>query len=95
VPNSVLWLVRFPQAGETNINITATNLGIGSGRIIFVDTVNKEEHVRRGQLADICLDTLIYNGHTTSMDILWSGTPIVTLPSIIVYIGVVKFYWLI
>jgi len=34
----------------------------------------KEEHVRRGQLADVCLDTPLCNGHTTSMDVLWAGS---------------------
>lgn len=36
--------------------------------------------MRRGQLADICLDTPICNGHTTGMDVLWAGTPMVSLP---------------
>ena len=40
----------------------------------------KEEHVRRGQLVDVCLDTPLCNGHTTGMDVLWAGTPMVTLP---------------
>lgn len=40
----------------------------------------QEEHVRRGQLADVCLDTPLCNGHTTGMDVLWAGTPMVTLP---------------
>lgn len=39
----------------------------------------KEEHVRRGQLSDVCLDTPLCNGHTTGMDVLWAGTPMVTL----------------
>ncbi len=39
-----------------------------------------QEHVRRGQLADVCLDTPLCNGHTTGMDILWTGTPMVTMP---------------
>jgi len=38
--------------------------------------------VRRGQLADVCLDTPICNGHTTGMDVLWAGTPMVTLPGL-------------
>ena len=42
----------------------------------------QEEHVRRGQLADVCLDTPICNGHTTGMDVLWAGTPMVTLPGL-------------
>lgn len=55
-------------------------LGLPSGKIIFSNVAAKEEHVRRGQLADVCLDTPLCNGHTTSMDVLWTGTPVVTLP---------------
>lgn len=102
VPNAVLWLLRFPAVGETNIQQTAQNLGKSSrrksfghpsltfdlsprsgiqpGRIIFSNVAAKEEHVRRGQLADVCLDTPLCNGHTTSMDVLWTGTPVVTMP---------------
>jgi len=40
--------------------------------------------VRRGQLADVCLDTPICNGHTTGMDVLWAGTPMVTLPGTLI-----------
>lgn len=80
VPNSVLWLLRFPAVGEPNIHATAQQLGLPPGRIIFSNVAAKEEHVRRGQLADVCLDTPLCNGHTTSMDILWTGTPVVTLP---------------
>lgn len=54
-------------------------MGLPSDRIIFSDKVPKEEHVRRGQLADVYLDTYIYNGHTISSEMLWTGTPIVTL----------------
>lgn len=42
----------------------------------------QEEHVRRGQLADLCLDTPLCNGHTTGMDVLWAGTPMITLPGL-------------
>lgn len=55
-------------------------LGLPPGKIIFSNVAAKEEHVRRGQLADVCLDTPLCNGHTTSMDVLWTGTPVVTLP---------------
>lgn len=55
-------------------------LGLPPGRIKFSKIACKEEHVRRGQIADICLDTPLCNGHTTTMDILWGGTPVVTLP---------------
>ncbi|XP_071650081.1 UDP-N-acetylglucosamine--peptide N-acetylglucosaminyltransferase 110 kDa subunit isoform X2 [Temnothorax longispinosus] len=80
VPNSVLWLLRFPAVGEPNLQATAQQLGLTPGRILFSNVAAKEEHVRRGQLADVCLDTPLCNGHTTSMDVLWTGTPVVTLP---------------
>ncbi|CAF4791506.1 unnamed protein product, partial [Rotaria sp. Silwood2] len=80
VPNSVLWLLRFPLAGEENLIQTAKSYGIDSSRLIFSNVAPKEEHVRRGQLADICLDTPVCNGHTTGMDVLWAGTPMVSLP---------------
>lgn len=54
--------------------------GLENGRILFSKIASKEEHVRRGQLVDVCLDTPLCNGHTTTMDILWAGTPVVTLP---------------
>ncbi|CAK8689182.1 UDP-N-acetylglucosamine--peptide N-acetylglucosaminyltransferase 110 kDa subunit-like isoform X2 [Clavelina lepadiformis] len=81
VPNSVLWLLRFPAVGEANVKKFATQTcGIAPNRIIFSPVAPKEEHVRRGQLADICLDTPLCNGHTTGMDVLWAGCPMVTLP---------------
>ncbi|XP_063719129.1 UDP-N-acetylglucosamine--peptide N-acetylglucosaminyltransferase 110 kDa subunit-like [Symsagittifera roscoffensis] len=82
VPNSVLWLLRFPQWGETNVLNYARQFGLENpqDRIIFSNVAPKEEHVRRGQLADVCLDTPICNGHTTGMDILWTGTPMVSQP---------------
>lgn len=80
VPNSVLWLLRFPAVGEPNIQQYAQNLGLSQNRIIFSPVAPKEEHVRRGQLADVCLDTPLCNGHTTGMDVLWAGTPMVTMP---------------
>lgn len=81
VPNSVLWLLRFPAVGEAHVQAWAQAEGLTQpGRIIFSNVAAKEEHVRRGQLADVCLDTPLCNGHTTGMDVLWAGTPVVTWP---------------
>merc|ERR1740131_811156 len=81
VPNSVLWLLRFPQVGEANVKAQAVVHGVAEDRIVFSNVAPKEEHVRRGQLGDVCLDTPLCNGHTTGMDVLWAGTPMVTLPA--------------
>jgi protein O-GlcNAc transferase len=60
--------------------VAAQQMGLRSGSIVFSNVAAKEEHVRRGQLADVCLDTPLCNGHTTGMDVSWAGTPMVTLP---------------
>ena len=79
-PNAVLWLLRFPSAGETNLRKYAEARGVLPEQIVFTNVAGKIEHVRRGSLADVFLDTTACNGHTTGMDILWGGTPIITLP---------------
>ncbi|VDO05664.1 unnamed protein product [Haemonchus placei] len=80
VPRSVLWLLRFPFHGEAHVHKYCAERDIDTKRIVFSHVAAKEEHVRRGQLADVCLDTPLCNGHTTGMDILWTGTPMVTMP---------------
>jgi protein O-GlcNAc transferase len=40
----------------------------------------KKEHISRCYLADLVLDNPMTNGHTTTCDLLWSGTPIITFP---------------
>ncbi len=80
VPNSVLWLLRFPPEGEANIRKEAAKRGIKADRLLFTEVAGKAEHVNRCFLADLCLDTPLCNGHTTGCDVLWSGLPMVTMP---------------
>ncbi|KAH9315388.1 hypothetical protein KI387_024015 [Taxus chinensis] len=80
VPNSALWLLRFPAAGESRLRAFATAQGVRPEQIIFTDVAAKSEHIRRSSLADLCLDTPLCNAHTTGTDVLWAGVPIVTLP---------------
>ncbi|OAD69895.1 glycosyltransferase family 41 protein, partial [Phycomyces blakesleeanus NRRL 1555(-)] len=82
VPNSVLWLLRFPPAGEQHLRQRATEWAGAqvARRVLFTDVAPKHIHIHRGRVADIFLDTPECNAHTTAADILWSGTPIVTFP---------------
>ncbi|WIA37736.1 hypothetical protein OEZ86_014614 [Tetradesmus obliquus] len=80
VPDSVLWLLRFPPYGESNIRLSAAQLGVDPSRIIFTDVAHKDVHIRRSGLADVFLDTPLCNAHTTGCDVLWGGCPMVTLP---------------
>lgn len=80
VPNSVLWLLRFPPAGEPRVRMEAAQRGIDNRRIIFTDVADKEHHIKRCRLADLFLDTPTCNAHTTACDVLWSGCPMMTYP---------------
>jgi hypothetical protein len=57
VPNSALWLLRFPAAGETRVRSHAAARGVRPDQIVFTDVAMKNEHIRRSQLADLFLDT--------------------------------------
>ena len=46
---------------------------------MFSDPVPHPQHLQRAALADLFLDTLNYNAHTTATDALWSGVPLVTV----------------
>lgn len=80
VPNSALWLLRFPAAGENRLRAYALSQGVQPEQIIFTDVAAKNEHIRRSSLADLFLDTPLCNAHTTGTDVLWAGLPMITLP---------------
>ncbi|KAI3470078.1 hypothetical protein Pfo_026741 [Paulownia fortunei] len=80
VPNSALWLLRFPTAGEMRLRARAAAQGVQPDQIIFTDVAMKQEHIKRSALADLFLDTPLCNAHTTGTDVLWAGLPMVTLP---------------
>jgi predicted O-linked N-acetylglucosamine transferase (SPINDLY family) len=82
LPKAVLWLLRFPDLGETNLKQTAL-LWAGkevASRILFTDVAQKHQHIARARVCDLFLDTPECNAHTTAADVLWSGTPLLTLP---------------
>ncbi|KAM0749157.1 TPR-like protein [Meredithblackwellia eburnea MCA 4105] len=81
-PNSVLWLLRFPAPGEHHLKETARKWAGEdvAKRVIFTDVTNKNEHIRRGRIPDLFLDTTECNAHTTACDALAQGTPVLTWP---------------
>ncbi|KAL4898191.1 glycosyl transferase family 41-domain-containing protein [Aspergillus ambiguus] len=82
IPNSVLWLLRFPDLGEQNLRDTAVAWAgeETASRIIFTDVAPKNTHISRAKILDLFLDTPECNAHTTATDVLWSGTPLLTYP---------------
>lgn len=81
VEGSVLWLPAANDAAMRNLKREAHARGVDEGRIVFAAYAKAEgEHLARLALADLFLDTLPYNAHTTAADALWAGLPLLTTP---------------
>lgn len=79
VENSVLWLSGGNQRVEENLYKEAVAHGILAKRVIFAEKLEKiSDHLARQKLADLFLDTLPYNAHSTTSDALWAGLPVLT-----------------
>jgi protein O-GlcNAc transferase len=81
VPESHLWLRRCPEFVRNNIAHELRRREIDPNRIVYAVATahDKPTYLRCLGLADIGLDTFIYNGHATTSDLLWAGVPVVTL----------------
>jgi tetratricopeptide (TPR) repeat protein len=79
VEDSVLWLPENHSDFRVNISSEFQKLGIKPHRIIFANKVDSmAEHLARYALADLFLDTHPYNAHTTAVDSLKAGIPVIT-----------------
>ena len=78
VDNSVLWLLEGGATASANLRAAAEQRGISAQRLIFAAKAVLPEHLARQRLADLFLDTLPYNAHTTASDSLWAGLPVLT-----------------
>ena len=78
VEGSVLWLLGDSAGAERNLRTEARRRGIDSSRLVFAGRLSPEEHLARHSLADLFLDTLPCNAHTTASDALWAGLPVLT-----------------
>lgn len=78
VDGSVLWLVVNNAAAGDNLRREAERRGIAGDRLVFAKNEPLALHLARIRAADLFLDTLPYNAHTTTSDALWSGLPVIT-----------------
>lgn len=78
VDHSVLWLFEDNPGASRNMRMEAAKLGIAAERLVFAPRMKHAEHLARHRLADLFLDTLPYNAHTTASDALWAGLPVLT-----------------
>ncbi len=78
IDNSVLWLIEGNPEATKNLKKEAKIRNIDVSRLIFAKRMKLEDHLARHKNADLFLDTLPYNAHTTASDSLWAGLPVLT-----------------
>src|SRR5262249_7634858 len=79
VDGSVLWLSQLNALAVANLRSAAKTHGINPERLIFARRLSSmADHLARQTLADLFLDTLPYNAHSTADDALWAGVPVLT-----------------
>ncbi|HXX50670.1 MAG TPA: tetratricopeptide repeat protein [Xanthobacteraceae bacterium] len=78
IGGSVLWLFGDDRETAANLTKEAAARNVNPERLVFAKRVPPAEHLARHRLADLFLDTLPYNAHTTGSDALWAGLPVLT-----------------
>lgn len=79
-PGSVLWLLEAgKESVRENLRREAETRGVDPNRLVFGPGLPLAEHLARHRCADLFLDTLPVNAHTTASDALWAGLPVVTI----------------
>jgi protein O-GlcNAc transferase len=75
---SVLWLLESKPPFAENLIGAAERHGVARERLVFARSISADQHLTRLKRADLFLDTLPYNAHTTASDALWAGLPLLT-----------------
>jgi predicted O-linked N-acetylglucosamine transferase (SPINDLY family) len=78
VEGSVLWMLEGDPCATANLRREAERQGVAAERLVFARRLPLDEHLGRHALADLLLDTLPCNAHTTASDALWAGLPVLT-----------------
>ncbi len=78
VDGSVLWLLDSGGTAARNLRREAAVRGVAPERLVFAPRMPLAAHLARHAHADLVLDTMPYNAHTTASDALWAGVPVAT-----------------
>jgi predicted O-linked N-acetylglucosamine transferase (SPINDLY family) len=78
VPGSLLWLLNDNSTATGNLRAAAAARDTDPARLVFAPRLPSAAHLARHRLADLFLDTMPYNAHTTASDALWAGLPMIT-----------------
>ena len=81
VPGSVLWLLDGGKSGSNErLRATASEAGIAPERLLFAEKRQHDEYLALYRLADLFLDTFVYNAGATAVGALAAGLPLLTSP---------------
>ena len=78
VPHAQLLLMAPAGNARERLATRMQRQGLDVQRVRFVPFRPRAEYLRTYHEIDIGLDTFPYNGHTTSLDSLWMGVPVIT-----------------
>ena len=78
VPRAVLWVFADNAWAESNLRREAQARGLPPERLVIAGKLPLPDHLARQPLADLFLDTVPVNAHTTASDALWMGLPVLT-----------------
>ncbi|HKA44817.1 MAG TPA: tetratricopeptide repeat protein [Burkholderiales bacterium] len=78
IDGSVLWLYADNPRARGNLIRMAAAKGLAAQRLVFADFAKYDQYLARFRLADLFLDNLPYNAHSTASDALWAGLPVLT-----------------
>ena len=79
VPDSVLWLAQTNPDAAAALKREAASRGVARERLVFGTRLSSlADHRARLSHAHLFLDTFPYNAHSTTVDAIWAGLPIVT-----------------
>ena len=79
VTDSRLLLLTASAEQQKRIGDLFEQAGVAPGRLTFVSRLSRVAYLRLYDQIDIALDTLPYNGITTTCDALWMGVPAISV----------------
>lgn len=79
VDGAVLWLLDPGKRARANLEREAGARGIAPARLVFAPRTDHGAHLNRQQAADLLLDTFAHGSHTTGLEGLHAGVPLLTL----------------
>jgi protein O-GlcNAc transferase len=80
VPRSRLLLVVPPGVARRRVQRVMAEQGVGGERLELLGPMPRPEYLRTYRRVDIGLDPIPYGGGTTSLEAVWMGIPVLTLP---------------